>query len=417
MKHKFLPMLLLILFTVICISAPVAVGSYFSFPETVPEIPYTLQEGEIIIPEILDLSEEEAITLLTQSGLRLVEKELLHHPEKLAGTILTQNPSSGAIAHYGDSVSVTVSDGWEEFVPDVRNLPRTQAIEKLTQTGFQVKTISQADFSAPDSVIAQNPEPDKKISLNQEITLTISKGRDDIDPNISETIENYIGMNFEEVKTILSEKHLYARQIDTVYRPDIANGTVVSQSIPSGNTAKQGTCIDLKISIGQVIVHVPDCSGKHIDEARELLTQAGLTCMTIYTPTSETPLDFVISQNQPPDTPLPEHSQVWLTVSTGSSSYVISTGGWSGNPLPSFGKDSEPPTEEITEPAETAPEIFAIPEPIEPDFPEIPEPEPAAPEFPETDPIIETSPPETETETETTEQNLSYEEAPATAPV
>lgn len=77
-------------------------------------------------------------------------------------------------------------------------------------------------------------------------------------------------------------------------------------------------------------------------------------------------------------------SQVWLTASTGSSSYVISTGGWSGNPFPSF--TSEPEAE-----SESSEEI--IPEEIFTDLPEmIPEQIETAPDIPEYENAPETAP-------------------------
>ena len=134
--------------------------------------------------------------------------------------------------------------------------------------------------------------------------------------------------------------------------------------------------------------------------------------MIIYTASGDYPLDTVISQDIPADSSAAKGSRVWLTASTGSASYVISTGGWSGNPLPSFNTESETEseilTEEITDLLETAPELpeVEIPEP-EPELIETMPPE-IIPEFPETDPAIETVPPEPEIP--------AYEDAPETAP-
>ena len=163
---------------------------------------------------------------------------------------------------------------------------------------------------------------------------------------------------------------------------------------------------------------MPDCAGKNISEARKLLEDAGLTCMIIYIPSEEAPLDIILSQNIAPDTSVAKGSKIWLTASVGTASHVISTGGWSGNPLPSFSSESETeseisisPEELVTDIYETAPEI--IPEPEQPEFIET-----APPEMPEIfevpDPVIETAPPEIMTESESALQD--YQEAPETAP-
>ena len=387
---------------------------FYSLKEVfeISEAEIILEENQILLPEVLYLSREEAVEKLTALGLRVIEKEKIHHSVIPEDYILTQNPSAGSVLEYGDSVAITLSDGWTEYVPDVLDMPKDKAAEKLETAGFKVKFREQSDEAvAPGSVTAQDMEPDSKVMLGSTITLTISTGREDINTSISETIDDYIGMNFEEVKALLSEKHLYALQIDTVYNPDIPNGTIIAQNIPAGSSVPQGTCIELKISLGQITVHVPECTGLHVDEARKLLEKSGLICMIIYTPTSDTPLDIVISQDKPADSSVAKGSQIWLTASVGSASQVISTGGWSGNPLPSFNTEpeTEPETiEEIVDLYETAPEPeFEI---IEPEIPEI------VPEIPETEPIIETAPPEPEPEPET-ESEPDYEEAPEFAPV
>ena len=222
---------------------------------------------------------------------------------------------------------------------------------------------------------------------------------------------NYIGMNFEEAKAQLSELYLYALQADTVYDPDIPNGTIISQDIAPGSAVPQGTSIQMRISLGQITVHVPDCTGQTVSEARKLLEDAGLVCMVIYTASGDYPLDSVISQDTPADLSVAKGSRVWLTASVGSSSYVISTGGWSGNPLPSFNTSSESeteslPGEELADLFDTAPVIIdpeePLPEELPPEFvPELPTDEPLTEAVPETEPPA--SAPE-------------YEEAPETAP-
>jgi len=406
MNHKNI---ITAVFCAVCLVIPVILFIINANPEQLPEKVYSAGE-QVTVPEFLYLSEEEARAKSAEYDLKIIEKEKIHHPLIPENHILTQSPSAGAVLHRGDAVTLVLSSGYTEYVPDVSDMPKEKASEKLESLGFLVSYQERpSDLVAPDSVITQSIPADTKIRIGSEIILTVSTGRADTDHSVSEIINNYIGMDFQKAKTQLAEQHLYAVQADTVYDPDIPNGTVISQNIPAGSTVPQGTCIQMKISLGQITVHVPDCSGKNVSEARKLLEDAGLTCMLVYIPSQSAPLDTVISQDIPPDTSIAKGSKIWLTASVGKPSYVISTGGWSGNPLPSFNTEPETesesdfsPEEPVTDLYETAPEII----------PELPENiETAPPEMPE---IFNIPEPETEFLTESASQE--YQEAPETAP-
>ncbi|MBE6877011.1 MAG: PASTA domain-containing protein [Ruminococcus sp.] len=401
-----------VLFCVICCAVPLGIWLKASGSEGLQEAVYAPGEDEIILPEVLCLQKEEAVSKLTALGLRVIEKEKIHHAVIPENQILTQSPSAGTALRQGDTVMLTVSDGWSDYVPNLLDMPKEKATEKLISLGFAVDyQESSSETVAPGAVLAQSVPADTRLSLGSEIILTISTGRENTDVTVYEQVGNYIGMDFEEAKAQLSELYLYALQADTVYDPDIPNGTIISQDIAPGSAVPQGTSIQMRISLGQITVHVPDCTGQTVSEARKLLEDAGLVCMVIYTASGDYPLDSVISQDTPADLSVAKGSRVWLTASVGSSSYVISTGGWSGNPLPSFNTSSESeteslPAEELADLFETAPVIIdpeePLPEELPPEFvPELPTDEPLTEAVPETEPPA--SAPE-------------YEEAPETAP-
>ncbi len=435
--HKFM-FLLPVLICLISCGLPVLLATRKTENIFVDDIKYQLEKNQIILPELLYLSQEDAVQKLQSLGLTVMIGETAHNAAVPENHVLTQSPSAGAVLMPGDAVMLTISDGWKEYVPDVTDMPKEKATSILEDLGFSVKYQEQPDdFNAPDTVISQNFEPDQKIPIGTTICLTLSTGRENINISVTETVGNYIGMDFKEAKIILAESNLYAILADTVYDPDIPSGKIISQDILSGSEVPQGTGIQMKISLGRPSVHVPDCTGRTSSEARKLLEDAGLTCMIIYTASENDPLDYIISQDQPADSSVSIGSQIWLTASVGASSYVISTGGWSGNPLPSFTTEpptdppTEPPTELpttipetipeiITDPPETVPEMITEPETDPPtDPPEIlTEPEPI---------VIETIPPEIIPDlpdTEITPETMpifetmpeGYENAPETAP-
>ncbi|MDE7121585.1 MAG: PASTA domain-containing protein, partial [Oscillospiraceae bacterium] len=164
------------------------------------------------------------------------------------------------------------------------------------------------------------------------------------------------------------------------------------------------------------VAKVPDCVDLDADTARTLLEDAGFHCVIQYVSDSNYGLDKILGQSAVAGTKLAVGHKIILTASVGNANQVISTGGWSGNPLPSFNTELETETETETESdlasdAESAPEnpenyfYETAPDPVIEDFFDPVEPEiPEIPEIPETAP--ETIP----------NQNPDYQDAPETAP-
>nr|MDE6087129.1 PASTA domain-containing protein [Oscillospiraceae bacterium] len=351
---------LTVVFCVICCVIPVYLYFDLSQPELFPVVDYTLSDPEVILPEVLYLSSEEACTQLETLGLQVIFHEDSHHPVIPENQILVQSPSAGSILRPGDPVFLTRSDGWKESVPDVRDLTQQVASEILEKAGFFVTYQAQpSDSTAPDTVISQSIAPDSRAEIGSTIQLTISSGRENLDQTKLETVGDYVGMDFETAKVMLSELYLYALQTDTVYNPDIPNHTIVSQDVPSGKQLPQGSVVRMVVSLGQEVAKVPDCVDLDADSARTLLEDAGFHCVIQYISDSNYGLDKILGQSAEAGTKLAVGSKIILTASVGTANQVISTGGWSGNPLPSFNTEPETETESDSEilPEEFAPEI------------------------------------------------------------
>ncbi len=274
---------------------------------------------------------------------------------------------------------ITVAMSLPETAPEWNTLA---AYERLTEE-FQARY---PDFGIALKLYADGlPIPeDSDLTFQDEepaVNQKISKNKKEI---AKLWIEYYQSETAQEILTTLSEKDSEPNSRPPAVQKHNSSGTV---PIP---------------------MKVPDCTEMSISDARTVMENAGLICMAVYLSTEEKPLDMVISQSPPAGATVFQGSQVWLSVSVGSANAVLSTGGWSGNPLPSFHTEpeTEVPTELFTSPQETAP-----PPPEPQPEPEIVEPDPVPPPEPEEqviDPIIETLP--------ETEANIDYADAPEVAP-
>lgn len=321
--------------------------------QTLDDVAYSLASDEVQVPELLYLDADEATRTLEELGLEVLLTPREDNPVIPENQVLTQSPTAGAVLKTGETVTLTISDGWANFVPDVCGLPKEQAKEKLEELGFVV-TIAEkiSPDDAPGTVIAQSTRPDTKLERDSKIKLTVSLGREDLDVTQMEKVDDYVGTDFETAKAELTSLHLYAVQVDTVYDPEIPAGIIISQDIEPGKTVPQGTAINMVVSKGVETTQVPSVLHLNADNARQLLTAAKLQCVVCYVSNSEWAMDAVLSQNIAEGERVPVGTEVWLEVSVGSGSWVASTGGWSGAPLPTFESDEESSEGEEDEPAE-----------------------------------------------------------------
>ncbi|MBQ8928557.1 MAG: PASTA domain-containing protein, partial [Oscillospiraceae bacterium] len=392
-------------FCVLCLLLPVLLRTQLTGADPMPDAVYALEAEEIRVPELLYMTQEDASAAAEALGLHVILTQRANNPAVPEGGILTQDPPSGAIRHPGDTVTLTVSSGWANFVPNVTDLLLEEAQERLSERGFSVtyEEIPSID-AAPGTVIRQSVRPDVKIGLDTVIHLTVSLGREDLDTSKLETVDNYVGMNFADAKKALSELYLYALQAQTVYDPDTPAGVILSQDVRPGEAVPQGTVIRMAVSLGEETTHVPSVVMMGAGSARQALIDAKLKPVLVYVPNGDYVMDCVLAQGTEPDTVLGVNSEVWLTVSVGSASYVVSTGGWSGNPLPEFATEDE--TGDPTQ-GETADETQEL---TVPDATDADVTEPAM-----TDPVqSEILPPQPDTEPETQEQTLVLPPEPET---
>lgn len=392
--------LLTVIFCVLCLAVPLliwharireaAVNSVPASAPKMPDVAYALSAGEIQVPELLYLTQEEAMQQLEELGLGVILARREDNPVVPEGCIVTQKPDAGTIVKAGDVVTLSLSGGWTNYVPDVRNMLLEDAVERLQALGFIVeyrKIVSPGD--APGTVIAQSVGVETKLERDSVIILTVSLGREDLDTSILEEVGNYVGMEFEEAKEMLSEIYLYAMQTETVYDPDIPAGIIISQDIPEGRKVPQGTIVNMKVSMGVETTRVPNVVLMNASAARDVLVAAGLKCILCYVSDTHV-IDCVLSQSVREGSLVAVGTEVWLNVSVGSASHVVSTGGWSGGELPSFGTEENTEAPEETQPEETIPELPVFTDPIQPD----PVPPPTAPPVePTAPPVVHTDPP------------------------
>lgn len=117
-----------------CIVAVVAVWLTFRWMDS-----YTMHGNAILVPDVSDMDENEAITILQNHELQGLSTDKMYIKDVPAGTVVMQRPKADAKVKRGRTIYLTVSSGNEPMVelPDVAdNCSYRQAASQLRAAGF-----------------------------------------------------------------------------------------------------------------------------------------------------------------------------------------------------------------------------------------------------------------------------------------
>ncbi len=211
-------------------------------------MPVAVHWGEAsVIPDLTDLSLDEAKSVLEDRGLRLKVMAEAYDPARPPGTVLSQIPRPNSRVREGRFVRVTVSKGGETvLVPSLQGISMRQAELLLAHEGLELGDVSwvPSDSFPENVVIATTPSFDTPVPHGMSINLRVSLGaRPD-----TVLVPDLLGTNLEESRRILREIGLQLGRMKSVVNDDFLPGTVLSQSLPSGLKVERGSEIELEVS-------------------------------------------------------------------------------------------------------------------------------------------------------------------------
>ena len=83
-------------------------------------------------------------------------------------------------------------------------------------------------------------------------------------------------LTFDEAKAKLEKAGLVARIAENAYERDVPAGRIISQKPEPGSRVKMGRIINLKMSVGERVVNVPNLVGRDFSQIEVVLSEAGL---------------------------------------------------------------------------------------------------------------------------------------------
>lgn len=198
-----------------------------------------------IVPTVVGLTQEEAITKLKEAGFKY-KVENIASKDVEVGKVAKQDPAGSTLYSINKTVTIQVSKGLEEVaIVNVVDLSEKEAKNKLTTQGFVVEVKQEYDNDkAVGKVLNQNPAAGTKLLPGNTVTITVSKGKELTNINMP----NLIGKTQSSAEETLNSNKLILGSITNEETSDYPPGQVISQSVKAGSSVMQGTTIDIVIA-------------------------------------------------------------------------------------------------------------------------------------------------------------------------
>ncbi|MGW0855777.1 Stk1 family PASTA domain-containing Ser/Thr kinase [Streptomyces sp. NPDC002690] len=223
------------------------------------------------VPSLLGQPQETAEKRLDEAGLDVKSVDKAYSDTVDRGSVISSDPAPGDRVRGNESVKLVVSRGPEIVeVPDVAGTSLADARRTLKEAGLAPGMVTR-EFSEDvgrGEVVRTDPGAGTGRHPDSAVALVVSKGSPVDVPDVS-------GLSVEDATAALEEEGLKAEvKPGRINSPEVA-GDVAEQTPDPGAEAAEGDTVQLTVSKGPRMIEVPDVTGKDVDEAREILEDAG----------------------------------------------------------------------------------------------------------------------------------------------
>ena len=263
--------------------------------------------SSVTVPNLLNLTLEDARSVLLASGLSLGNITTEVSPVVPADTVLSQDPLPGVEVDAGTEIDIVISAGTDAVeMPDVVGRSEAEALFQLGEAGFSAGQIVIQEEPSDDVlegfVIATVPTAGNLVARTGTVTVIVSSGAEPV------VVPDVVGMDLTTATAVLQAEGLVVQQGDVIEVPfgDENDGKVMEQDPAADTEAVAGDIVTLRVGSSGDPVTVPDLidfdSPLTLAEARAVLTGLGLTL--VQGPEVEvefgSPFDGHVSEQSPP---------------------------------------------------------------------------------------------------------------------
>ncbi|MEM9519930.1 MAG: PASTA domain-containing protein [Actinomycetota bacterium] len=242
-------------------------------PDNLADDDLATADAEIVVPELVGRSVEEARSLVIEADLD-VAVEFVVNADVGINQVIDQDPAAGAVVEAGTAVMLRVSSGAAPVVPSVLGLTRESATSLLQERSYLVTVVTQTSPEDAGTVIGQSPDPGSLLAPGQTVEIAVSGGPEVV------PVPDVEGLDVVTAVGLL---------VDAGFRVDPNQPFESSQSVgfggvlrtdPGANTlVPPGSVVMVIVSSGAV---VPEVTDLFADTAISVLREQGFEVATVF---------------------------------------------------------------------------------------------------------------------------------------
>jgi len=174
----------------------------------------------------------------------------------------------------------------------------------------------QSDEVPPGTVISQSPQAGEKVIAGSKVTLVVSSSTENL------IVPNCYDLTLEKAEKMLANSNLTVYKTAEVSSETVEPGSVVYTDPKAGSVVAANKEIIIYVSSGPSTTtlktySVPDVRGLSQNDAKNFLSKAGFSNVTIQTKDDPTQKGVVLSQSPSPGSTVKENEKITIVVSTG----------------------------------------------------------------------------------------------------
>ncbi|MEV7996200.1 Stk1 family PASTA domain-containing Ser/Thr kinase [Streptomyces sp. NPDC086077] len=272
-----------------------------------------VSNSQVPVPNLVGQTEADARKLLTNSDLEVGTVTPKPCEEEKKGNVCSQDPQPKTQVDKNTVVNLVVSTGAPKVaLPNVIDKNVDTATQQLEEKGFKVETKTTESSSPEGTVLSQNPDPGTELEKGSTVTLEVAKAQE------KATVPDVAGQSCDDAKKRLQENNLTGNCTETPVTDPNQDGKVFEITPSAGSQVDKNSVVNLKVGkLQQQQVAVPGVVGRTVDEAKQILQQAGFTNINVVG--SQEGNARVFQQDPPPNTPVadPAATPITLTAAGG----------------------------------------------------------------------------------------------------
>jgi eukaryotic-like serine/threonine-protein kinase len=252
------------------------------------------------VPSVANMTVSAARDELSNAGLAVVTGTPRHSDTVPAGDVISTDPAAGAQISHGGRITLVPSLGpILRTVPSVTGQPLAQADQSLKAAGLTpAQPTYQTSTSIPAGlVLSTNPVADQQWPANKPVVLVVSSGQ---------PLPNLVGQQVSAAQGAAAAGGYSINPVAVSNSSQPAN-TIVKQSPAANTPIAHGEVVTVWYSTGPQMVNVPNVDGLSVNQAEQVLNQAGFA-VTVnqmgpgqkvgsYSPTGQAPQGSTITIN------------------------------------------------------------------------------------------------------------------------